>query len=72
MSLTIPPDDERRLESLKKTLGARSKVEVLRRALDSLEENIVREKQIQRWRQATLLAAPQSAKINREFHRARF
>jgi len=65
--LTIQPDDDRRLESLKKTLGARSKVEVLRRALDSLEENLLREKRLKRWSRAARLVADQSAAINREF-----
>lgn len=65
--LTIQPDDDRRLESLKKTLGARSKVEVLRRALDSLEENLLREKRLKRWNRAARLVADQSAAINREF-----
>lgn len=67
--LTIQPDDDRRLELLKKTLGARSKVEVLRRALDSLEENLLREKRLKRWNRATRLVAAQSAAINREFQK---
>lgn len=65
--LTIQLEDDQRLESLKKTLGVSTKIDVLRKALDSLEARLHRQKQIEGWVQATHLVAKQSAKINKEF-----
>ncbi len=67
--LTIQIEDDYRLEFLKKTLGASSKVEVLRRALDSLEQNLIRQKKMHQWKKAAELVAHESVRVNREFQK---
>jgi hypothetical protein len=67
--LTIQLEDDARLESLKKTLGAPTKVDVLRKALDSLEASLKRQKRVEQWKRATQIVAKQSAKVNKEFQK---
>lgn len=67
--LTIQPEDDRRLKSLKKPLKAKSKVDVLRRGLDLLEEEVCRCKRVQRWKKAAALVSKQSAKVQQEFQK---
>ena len=64
---TIQPEDDRRLKALKEDLGAGSKVEVLRKALNSLEEELRRQKRSRRLTRAARLVAQESAKVNLEF-----
>lgn len=65
--MTIQPEDNNRLESLKKTLKAHSKVEVLRKALSSLEEQLRQKERRDRLARASRLVAKESARVNREF-----
>lgn len=65
--LTIQLEDDRRLKSLKKSLGAKSKVDALRQALDTLEERLRANKRMERLAAAARLVARESSKINREF-----
>jgi hypothetical protein len=65
--LMLRDDDDRRIERLKTRLGAPSKVQVVRSALDLLEAHADREERIVRWRHAARLVAQSSAKVNREF-----
>jgi hypothetical protein len=65
--LMLRDDDDRRIERLKTRLGAPSKVQVVRSALDLLEARADREERIVRWRRAARLVAASSAKVNREF-----
>ncbi len=67
--LMIQLDDDRRLENLKKSLQAKTKVEVLRRALDTLEGQVQRVHRIEVWKKAARLVAKESAKVNKEFQR---
>jgi len=67
--LTIQLEDDKRLEALKGPLGARTKVEVLRRALDSLEEKLRRHARAARWMRAARLVAGESARVNKEFQK---
>lgn len=67
MPFTIQEDDNRRLESLKRPLKARTKVEVLRKALDTLEEKIRREQRMKHLKKVTRLVVKGSARINKEF-----
>ncbi len=67
--LTIQPEDDRRLNILKKPLGVKTKVDVLRRGLDLLEDEILRKERIRRWKKVARLVAGQSKKINREFQK---
>ena len=69
--LTIQEADDRRLMMLKSSLLVPSKVEVLRRALDLLEETLERQRRVERWKKAARLVSGQggheSMKVNREF-----
>lgn len=67
--MTIQPEDNNRLESLKKTLKAHSKVEVLRIALFSLEEQLHQKERRERLVRAARLVAKESSRINREFQK---
>ncbi len=69
MPLTIQNDDNERLEFLKKKMGVKSKIEVLRRALNALEEEIERKERAQRLAKAVLLVKESSAEVNREFQK---
>jgi hypothetical protein len=67
--LTIQNEDDRRLLSLKRPLGAKSKVEVLRRGLDLLERELSRQDRVKRWKRAAELVAAQSARVHRNFQK---
>jgi hypothetical protein len=61
--------DADRIETLKKRLGARTKIQVVRSALDLLERDAERADRVARWRKAVKLVAPESQKVMREFQR---
>lgn len=67
--LTIQENDDYRLKALQTPLGAKTKVEVLRRALDSLEEKINKQKRISQWEKAVKLVLKQSSPVNKEFQK---
>ncbi len=68
--LTIQIQDDQKLEELKRVLGASSKVEVLRCALQTLEEKLLRSKKLKQWAKAVRLVASESAKVNKEFQKS--
>jgi hypothetical protein len=61
--------DAARIETLKKRLGAPTKIAVVRSALDVLERDVDRVDRVARWRRAARLAAAESRKVSREFRR---
>ena len=63
----IQEGDERRIEALKRRLGARTKVEILRAGLDLLEREADRRARVTRWRRAVRLAVATSRQVNAEF-----
>lgn len=65
----LQEDDARRIEVLKKRLGARTKIEVVRTALDLLERDAERAERVARWRRAVRLVAGESRRVGREFQR---
>jgi hypothetical protein len=67
--LTIQIEDDQRLASLKKTLGVPTKIEVLRRALDTLEEKLNRQKKLKQWKRAVQVVSKQSTEVNQEFQK---
>ena len=72
--LMLRDDDDKRIERLKKRLGAPTKVQVVRSALDLLEAKADREEKIARWKRIVPLIAEESARVNAEFregHRRR-
>lgn len=67
--LMLQEADADRIESLKRRLGARTKIEVVRSALDLLERDADRAERVARWRKAARLVAPESRKVSRQFQR---
>lgn len=65
--LTIKESDDERLLSLKKSIGANSKVEVLRRGLDLLEEQIKKKEKLQRWKRAAKAVSDSSIEVFEDF-----
>lgn len=67
--LMLQEDDADRIEALKKRLGSRTKIQVVRSALDLLERDTERVDRIVRWRRAAKLVAPESQRVLRQFQR---
>ncbi|MBI4042832.1 MAG: hypothetical protein HY391_05080 [Deltaproteobacteria bacterium] len=65
--LMIQESDDRRIESLKKKIGVKTKVEVVRRALELLEERAERVARISQWKKAARLAAKSSYEVLSDF-----
>jgi len=59
--------DDARIESLKKRLRARTKIEVVRSALDLLERDAERAERVAKWRKAAGVVARESRAVLREF-----
>jgi len=69
--LMLQEADAERIETLKKRLGARTKIDVVRSALDLLEQDAEKTERVVRWRKAAKLVAAESRKVSREFQRHR-
>ena len=67
--LMLQESDAKRIERLKQRLGARSKVEVVRTALDLLERDAERATRVTRWERAVKRAARTSARALADFRR---
>ena len=67
--LMLQEADARRIEALKKRLGAPSKVDVVRTALDLLEREAERRSRVVRWERAVKLVAPTSRRALADFRR---
>jgi hypothetical protein len=67
--LMLQDADAERIEHLKQRLDVRTKIDVVRRALDLLERDADRTDRVARWRRAVKIAAPESARVSREFRR---
>ena len=67
--LMLQDADAERIETLKKRLGARTKIEVVRSGLDLLERDAEKSERVARWRKAAQMVAGESRKISREFQR---
>ncbi len=65
--LMIQEEDERRIENLKRRLGIRHKVDVLRAGIDLLEKEAERGERVSRWKRSTALVAKTSREVNAEF-----
>lgn len=65
--LMLQEADNQRIEALKKRLHARTKIDVVRAALDLLERDAERAERVLRWRKAAALAAPESRAALRDF-----
>ena len=67
--LMLQEADAERIETLKKRLGARTKIDVVRSALDLLERDAENRERVVRWRRAARMVATESRKVSREFQR---
>jgi hypothetical protein len=67
--LMLQEPDVLRIEMLKKRLGARTKIDVVRSALDLLERDAERTARVARWRKAVRLVAAESRRVSRELQR---
>jgi len=65
--LMLQEADAERIETLKKRLGARTKIDVVRSALDLLERDAEKRERVSRWRRAARMVGPESRKVSREF-----
>ena len=65
--LMLQEDDAERIESLKKRLRARTKIEVVRSALDLLERDAERAERVAKWRRAAGVVARESRAALRAF-----
>jgi len=65
--LMLQEADDARIESLKKRLRARTKIEVVRSALDLLERDADRAERVAKWRKAAGLVARESRVVLRDF-----
>jgi hypothetical protein len=65
--LMLQESDAERIEDLKKRLGARTKIQVVRSALDLLERSAERGERVARWRRAARVVARESRHVLREF-----
>lgn len=67
IALMLQDEDNQRIEKLKKSLGIRKKVDVVRAALQLLEKDAARKKRIKRWKLAVKMVAKNSEEINKDF-----
>ena len=65
--LMLQDADDARTESLKKRLCARTKIEVVRSALDLLERDAERAERVTKWRRAAGLVTRESRAALRDF-----
>lgn len=65
--LMIQEADDRKIRALKRRLGAKTNVEVVRRALDLLAREAMREARIEQWKRAAKLAAQSSYEVLSDF-----
>ena len=67
--LMLQEADAERIEALKKRLDARTKIDVVRLALDLLERDAEKAERVARWRKAASMVGRESRKVLREFQR---
>jgi len=65
--LMLQEADDARIEALKKRLRAKTKIEVVRSALDLLERDAERAERVARWRKAAGVVARESGAALRDF-----
>ena len=65
--LMLQEVDAARIEALKKRLHARTKIDVVRSALDLLERDAERAERVIKWHQAVVVATRESRAVLRDF-----
>jgi hypothetical protein len=67
--LMLQEADAERIDTLKKRLDARTKIDVVRLALDLLERDAEKAERVARWRKAARMVGRGSRDVLREFQR---
>jgi len=67
--LMIQEHDHRRIDQLKARLGVDAKIDIVRAALDLLEEHAAYQERVVRWKKAAARAAVESRRVNAEFRK---
>jgi len=67
--LMIQDYDHRRIEQLKARLGVDAKIDIVRAALDLLEQHAAHEERVARWKHAAARVAVESRRVNAEFRK---
>ena len=67
--LTIQLEDDARIDRLKSPLKVKTKIDVIRKALDLLEDTLSRKQRMQRWAKAVRVVAGQSYQVNQDFQK---
>lgn len=65
--LIIQEKDDEMIEELKKRLGAKTKIEVVRSALNLLENKTLRDERIARWKKVASMVSRSSKEVLKEF-----
>ncbi|HLB59800.1 MAG TPA: hypothetical protein VJL87_06955 [Bdellovibrionota bacterium] len=65
--MMLQKEDDEKIENLKRKIGAKSKVAVVRIALSLLEQKTERAARISRWKKAAKMVAKSSAEVLEEF-----
>ena len=65
--LMIQLEDDSRIEAIKEQTGVKTKIEVVRRALALLEEQLARQKRIQRWEKAARIVGGSGMEVLKDF-----
>lgn len=65
--IMLRADDDERIEKLKRQTGAKTKVQVIRDALDLLEKEADRAAKVRRWAAAVQKAGQSGLAVNAEF-----
>lgn len=65
--LMIQEHDDRKIDVLKRQLGARTKIDVVRAGLALLEQQVERTRRVERWRRAVQLVGATSREAIRDF-----
>jgi hypothetical protein len=67
--LMIQLYDEKKIDSLKLKLGAKTKIEVVRAGLILLEREVDRNEKAERWKKVAALVAESGREVNLEFQK---
>ena len=67
--LMIQDYDHRRIDQLKARLGIDAKIDIVRAALDLLEQRAAYEERVARWKKVAARVARESRRVNAEFRR---
>lgn len=65
--MMLQDEDAEKIEQLKKQLGSKSKIDVVRRALELLEQEVRRTERIKRWKRAARIVGDSGLEVMNSF-----